>query len=300
MELFVIQRCWFSGPHIEPSVDCRRLFTSRREAEEVAYHSAHDYANRSIFDCQNGAAGTSQPRQPLFAVNAAVKTILLPPSANATANATSSYAFQTGGKLFWVRSVMATVIPPPPPMFMSPPMMMMVMSHQNPTDMGTTSTTIDKAEVVFVEGIIGGTGNPNSRRGSEASEGHVFVSATNFMAHAKRCAVDVLTKLHMNMRSDVNLTVECIPIGKAANGNNAVSQDWPPSQRLVQAQMQLHSMQYNEGTTMEEDQVVNHNKRELVSGDHPNLNPGFPSKRQCQFHRQESQEQGVSCSMMTF
>jgi hypothetical protein len=284
MELFVIQRCWYSGPHIEPSVDCRRLFTSRREAEEVAYHSAHDYANRSIFASNN----VTSPLRPH--VNAAVKTILLPPSANAT----SSYAFQTCGKLFWVRSVTATVIPPPPPMCMSPPMMMTVMNQ--PT---ATSAVIDKAEVVFTEGIIGGTGNPNSRRGSEATEGHVFVSATNFMAHAKRCAVDVLTQLHMTMRTDVNLSVECVPIGKAPHGNTAVSQDWPPSQRLVQQQMQ---MQGNGNMTMMmmEDEVVNHNKRELVGGDHPNLNHGLPSKRQCQLPRHESQEQAVSCSMMTF
>ncbi|CAB9500276.1 expressed unknown protein [Seminavis robusta] len=248
MELFVIQRCWYSGPHVEPSVDCRRLFTSRREAEEVAYHSAHEFANQNIF--ATAAANNAKP--------ATVKTLLLPPYANC---GESSYAFQTCGKLFWVRSLQATIVP-----------------------FVFGATSFDKAEVVFTEGIIGGTGNRNSRRGSEAKSGHVFCGAD-----AKRCAIDALTqKLTLDdRRMDIKVTVDQIPIGKAAH---TTAVDWPPSQRLLQQQQQ-HQMQF--GHTMEEEEEGDQKREWNVE------NPNLPSKRQCKLNRQEPQDQqAVSCSMM--
>ena len=43
-EFFVVQKCWFDGPHVEPAVDYMALFTNRAKAEETAYQSAHVHA----------------------------------------------------------------------------------------------------------------------------------------------------------------------------------------------------------------------------------------------------------------
>lgn len=236
MELFVLQKCWFSGPHHEPSVDCLRLFTSRREAEEAGFHSAHEFANRSIFT----AASTNKT------VVASVKTILLPPSARG-ANS-SSYAFQTCGKLFWVRALQATVVSP------------------GAFSFGNSTFPYASAQAVVTKGIIGGTGNPNSRRGAEVSQGRVFVSMDN--SQANRRAVEVAGQLQMNMahNPNANITVVTLPIGKPEHG---AMQDWPQPQGE------------NMSTMMEEDHS-NSNKREWMAATDPQLNSNLSSKRQCQ------------------
>lgn len=238
MELFVLQRCWFSGPHHEPSVDCLRLFTSRREAEEVGFHAAHEFANRSIFSTSRTSA-------------APVKTILLPPSALGAVS--SSYAFQTCGKLFWVRSLKATIVPPAAISF------------------GNTCA-YTTAQVVLTQGIIGGTGNPNSRRGSEISEGRVFLGTD---AKAVQTAVEVGRQVHFSMANNPNvkITVAALPIGKPQNG---MVLDWPPSSSQHQ--------QDSGPMTMVADPS---NKREwTATTGAPTDNPNLSAKR----HRQVSVE----------
>eukprot|EP00977_Amphora_coffeiformis_P003689 scaffold710_cov171-Amphora_coffeaeformis.AAC.58 len=127
-EFFIVQKCWFDGPHIEPPVDYLALFATQSQAEETAYHAAHFHANQ---------------RQ------AVVRTLLLP----------TGYAFSAAGKLFWVRRVYA----------------------RGQSDMIGRSSG---AHVILTKGVIGGTGNSNSRRGAEVAHNRVFLghdSATQAM-----------------------------------------------------------------------------------------------------------------------
>jgi len=75
LDLYVVQKCWFAGPHVKPAVDYRRLFLSIKDAEQVAYQSAH-----------------------LFAKQKTVRTIQLQHG---------GYGFVASGTLFWVRRVRA-------------------------------------------------------------------------------------------------------------------------------------------------------------------------------------------------
>ena len=224
VELFAIQRCWFSGPNHEPSVDCRRLFTSRREAEEVAYHSAHAYANRSI--AVNNRTDSCATRQQL---NASVRTILLPhPPTTNGGHPSSSHAFQTCGKLFWVRALKASIVPAVATS-QSAGLTYPVHAPTLATATSNSGFPFGSAEVIFTSNIIGGTGNPNSRRGSEIPEGRVVVSADP--SWANRRAVEAARHLHLSMAHNphVTISVVCVPIGKAHLGQN--THDWvePPS-----------------------------------------------------------------------
>lgn len=133
-EFFIVQKCWFDGPHVEAPVDYMALFRSRGQAEEVAYHSAHVHATQ---------------RQ------AVVRTLLL----------ATGYAFSTAGKLFWVRSVYAR-------------------GGGDGQNGGCAGGAIAAGAHVILNGVIGGTGNANSRRGSEVARNRVFIghdSATRAM-----------------------------------------------------------------------------------------------------------------------
>jgi hypothetical protein len=93
MDLFVVQKCWFSGPHTFPPVDCARLFTSAAEAETMAYQSAHAAAaeHNSNHSTTRVVVRTLQLQQP-----------------------TSSFGFCAGSSLFWVRLVPAVLVGLPP------------------------------------------------------------------------------------------------------------------------------------------------------------------------------------------
>lgn len=80
--LYIVQKCWFDGPLVEPAVDFKLLFTNRAAAEAVAHQSAHLLAHR---------------------YDAVVRTLLLP---------SKEYGFSAAGSLFWVRTVYATVVEP--------------------------------------------------------------------------------------------------------------------------------------------------------------------------------------------
>ena len=127
-EFFIVQKCWFDGPCIEPPSDYLALFATQSQAEETAYHAAHLHATLR---------------------HAVVRTLLLH----------TGYAFSAAGKLFWVRRVYARG-----------------QSDRNDCSRG--------AHVILTKGVIGGTGNDNSRRGSEVAHNRVFLghdSATQAM-----------------------------------------------------------------------------------------------------------------------
>lgn len=79
VDFYVVQRCWFDGPHVSPPVDYLRLL-SEPQAAQVALASAHAYgkAHQSV-----------------------VRTIVLPSN--------TAYAYVTAHVLFWVRRVQATM-----------------------------------------------------------------------------------------------------------------------------------------------------------------------------------------------
>lgn len=83
IDLYAVQRCWYSSPHVTPTVDYLRLLRTPQDAEQIAYHSAHLWA--------------AQSNQ-----NAVVRTITLPAHP-------SFHAFVAAGQVFWIRRVRAMV-----------------------------------------------------------------------------------------------------------------------------------------------------------------------------------------------
>ena len=82
---YVVQKCWYSGPNVTPTVDYLRLLPSLAEAEQVAYQSAHAYSGGVL----------------------PVRTLQLPIQQNAA----SSYGFVSKGILFWIRCIDAYSTP---------------------------------------------------------------------------------------------------------------------------------------------------------------------------------------------
>jgi hypothetical protein len=199
--LYAVQRCWHSGPRQFPPVDYRRLFRSQRDAEEVAFHSAGAWATT-----HGGPAGPNS-----------VKTLLLPsyPKHNQNPQG-SSYGFIAYGALFWVRALQATV-----------------------TTVGRYhNRAICHTEVyaVLTEGVIGGTGNLNSRRGTEVWEGRVFggdassrLVAMEALRRVQQASASPASAL-MDNDSSVSLRVhvETLPIGSRAEYTSGTFlTDWP-------------------------------------------------------------------------
>jgi hypothetical protein len=127
-QLFIVQKCWFDGPRIQPSLDLPILFSQRSHAEAVAARSAHAYSR-------------GEP----------VRTILLDHD---------GYAFATTGQLFWVRNVEGMVAD----------------TTKSPSNL--------RAFCVLNRFVVGGTGNPNSRRGSERRQGCVVIANGEASAHS--------------------------------------------------------------------------------------------------------------------
>jgi len=85
-DFYIVQRCWHSGPQKQPPLDYLRLFTSQRDAEEAAYHSAHAWSR--------------------FGNEGAVRTVQLPLHPSNDPERTC-FGFTSNGTLFWVRGVIA-------------------------------------------------------------------------------------------------------------------------------------------------------------------------------------------------
>lgn len=147
IEMFLVQKCWFDGPKIQPPQDFLAIFPNRSHAEQVASASAYMHA---------------------AACQAVVRTILLP----------SGYAFSAGGDLFWIRSVYVNL------------------DHDvlNPG----SGAHYRGAHAIANRGVIGGTGNVNSRRGSEVQTGVVFVGSDS---HSR--ALQVIMRDNIPAKSQV-------------------------------------------------------------------------------------------------
>lgn len=211
-EYFVVQKCWFDGPLVEPPTDYMALFHSQSEAEQAAYHSAHAYA---------------------AAHQAVVRTLLLQ----------TGYAFSAAGKLYWVRRVFAD------------------QHHEN------SISSSGGAHVILTRGVIGGTGNANSRRGSEVAHNRVFVGPGS-----SDRAVQVMMNENL---SPETTTISWIPMGPLAN----VMQGWPlPNQQ----QQQQQSNVVDAINTM--DVVETSMKRNNMEGQqqfHYHVTAPRPAKRHC-------------------
>lgn len=205
-ELFVVQRCWHSGPHQYQPLDMMRLFLTQRDAEEAAYHSAHAWCRYH--------KPNAEPQ---------VKTLLLPsyPAHNTSG---SSYGFIAYGSLFWVRSLFATTNA--------------TCVSNDPRDIAA-----NEAFAVVTEGVIGGTGNRMSRRGTEASHGRVFLPEATVRtmmmsmlvnSHAanevmRRKALEMCHYVMAQIGTHVSTNVVAVPIGRPSeytSGN--FLKDWPP------------------------------------------------------------------------
>jgi hypothetical protein len=205
-ELFVVQRCWHSGPHQYQPMDMMRLFTTQRDAEEAAYHSSHAWCRYH--------KPHSEPQ---------VKTLLLPRHSARNGTGTS-YGFVAFGGLFWVRSLLPTT------------------NSLSPPCENQWEWNAEEAFCVVTEGVIGGTGNRMSRRGTEIAEERVFVSEsdTRTMMNApvnnyagkevmRRKALETCHFLMAQQGKSVSIGVATVPLGRPAEYTSGeFLKDWPP------------------------------------------------------------------------
>jgi hypothetical protein len=186
--LYVVQRCWHSGPQQYQPLDCLRLFQTQRDAEEAAYHSAHAWSRH----IHNGR-------------EVSIKTLLLPSYPTGSG---SSYGFIASGTLFWVRALKATVV---------------TARHHNRHMFPERNVCHTAVYAILTEGVIGGTGNRNSRRGTEVPEGRVFGGD----ASSHRAAMDAMAQIQagfaaQGMMDPPKLELMTLPVGKPdeyATGN---------------------------------------------------------------------------------
>lgn len=196
--LYVVQRCWHSGPKQHVPIDLLRLFHTQREAEEAAYHSA------KAFHQMNATRASSS-------TSSSVKTLMLPsyPAHNPQG---SSYGFLACGGLFWVRALRATVV---------------TSNNNNGNNNNNNNTAVcnSMAYAILTEGVIGGTGNRNSRRGTEVCDGRVFGGD----ATARVIAMEAVARVKANL-TNASLQVEAktLPVGKPIEySSGAFLKDWP-------------------------------------------------------------------------
>jgi hypothetical protein len=144
MDLYVVQKCWYSGPHVTPTMDYMRLLRTASDAEQIAYHSAHLFATMLASQNTNGH-------------NIVVRTITLPSSsASSTSNDNhhngipqTNHAFVAAGQLFWIRRVRA----------------MVVHHHSSYTNSNDDAPPQwDHAHCIVTNAIIGGNGHNVRRR----------------------------------------------------------------------------------------------------------------------------------------
>ena len=200
-EYFVVQRCWFSGPEMHQPLDYLRIFETRRDAEDAAYQSAHAWAR------------SKSPHSP------SVKTLLLPSNPCSPSSKSASYGFISHGSLFWARPLLATHVsdcdfaPSFRPL------------QQQPNSASWTDVNL-KAYAVVTEGVIGGTGNKMSRRGTEVAEGRVFCG-TGRAAHIR--ALQVCHAVMASVPPHCTTYVACLTIGKPIEYESAqFLEEWPP------------------------------------------------------------------------
>lgn len=215
-EFFVVQRCWYSGPRQDVApVDYLRLLETREEAQEAAFHSA--------------MAWSGLPSHLLASV---------PVRNHQDDQVETTTAYAACGSLFWVRRVWGTAVVDHHTLSdyqyrfsyeqqhyhhynhgvvdEESPSQQPFEGHDPSSYLSSTTT----AFAVLTEGVIGGTGNRNSRRGVEISKGRIFLG--NPLA-ARAAALNVARQLQQELAEDrhpsqlpPNIQVVAIPIGKPA------------------------------------------------------------------------------------
>ena len=211
--MYVVQRCWHSGPKQYNPVDLLRLFHTQREAEEAAFHSAKAFQNNSGFKDSPSKTKSSSSSD-----DVGVKTLMLPSYPHHNPQG-SSYGFLSFGCLFWVRCLRTTIVTAKAPQHNNP-----FLNTWNNNSDGVCAT---EAYAILTEGIIGGTGNRNSRRGTETCDGRVFGGDAIAYSFAKDAVAPVKANL-----TNFTLMVELktLPIGKPTEFSYTTGDflnDWP-------------------------------------------------------------------------
>jgi len=205
VDVYIVQRCWLDGPYPDRPVDCQRLFLSRQEAEQEASRAAH-----AFFHFYKQHYAHARP----------VRTLLLPDAMTnmSSGRQSSSFAFSSCGKLFWVRKVHGAVAAN--------------ISNSSVASPWPKSVP-DHAFCIVTNDIIGGTGNRHSRRGSERTTECVSVECRHCTGDTCSCAYQ-LANLWMHQQLEqhnqqskcpsLTTIVKKLPIGTV---NNATLDDWP-------------------------------------------------------------------------
>jgi hypothetical protein len=224
--MYVVQRCWHSGPKQYNPVDLLRLFHTQREAEEAAFHSAKAFNNAWVKDSPSKT-------------KSCVKTLMLPSYPHHNPQG-SSYGFLSYGCLFWVRCLRTTIVTAKS-QYNNP--------FLNTWNKSSNGVCASEAYAILTEGIIGGTGNKNSRRGTETCDGLVFGGD----ALAYSIAAEAVARVKASL-TNVHLMVELktLPIGKPTEFSYTTGDflnDWPKEVVLERPPTLSNSMMmtYNGG-----------------------------------------------------
>jgi len=184
------------------------LFPTQREAEEAAYHSAKAFHEAH-----------AKPS------SGSLKTLMLPsyPAHNPQG---SSYGFLACGGLFWVRAVRATVATAGGDRSNNTNINSNNNNNTNINNNTNSGMCHSAAYAILTEGVIGGTGNRNSRRGTEVCDGRVFGGD----ATARLIAMEAVARVKNNLTNpSLRVDAQTVPVGKPVEwlSSGAFVGDWP-------------------------------------------------------------------------
>jgi hypothetical protein len=195
---YIVQKCWYSGPKVPPTVDYLRLLPSIGEAEQVAYQSAHTYASVSTQGNSSNSTGRNS--------SSVVRTIQIPIHHNKdtmTTQAASSYGFVANGMLFWIRRIRVWISTGVP-----------------------INTVVDSAHCILSNGVIGLPGTSTRLRAT------AMMNSTNRTADTEEpCAyvgpAGYAWALQQSASGRIQLgsTIQWIPVGKPNFEN--ITGEWP-------------------------------------------------------------------------
>lgn len=194
--LYVVQQCWFSGPHVRPPMDYLRLLPTARDAEQVAYASAHWYANNTNTNNTNNNTNNTNTNNTNGNnnKNAVVRTIQLPKKGN---------GFVAAGQLFWVRPVRATPT-----------------TGANNVAAALAPVSFGEAHCIVSRGIILGD-NDDSHNNSS-----IFVGPHSSHAALQLLVAGTSRTTHGNNPPTSPRTVQWVPVGPPPSLDQ-LAQEWP-------------------------------------------------------------------------
>jgi hypothetical protein len=216
--LYVVQHCWFAGPHHgQPPVDYMRLLSTLQDAEQVAYASAHWYATAAAAASSKAVVRTIQlPRGRMSShTNASASTS----GTTMNSNTTSSYGFLTCGRLFWVRPVVAKVTT------------------------ATPAASYGEAHCIVTHGLFGNctVQRPCSAPAAAASSTETEENATGLIfvgPHSSHAALQLISSSNSNNSTGVEVpagsTVQWVPVGPPPSLDQ-LAREWPTSSSTLTA-----------------------------------------------------------------